>query len=71
MPENKVMTLENMRDLSIEEIVRLYNNGYKIQESSLKTLQCNCSGPIFGSFLLGLGVGGLITMFIIKSAIKQ
>lgn len=71
MLENKVVTLEDMKDMSIEEIVTLYKYGYRLGESSLKTLQYDCSAPMFGAALVGIGIGGIIVALIIKSAVKS
>lgn len=71
MSENKIMTLENMRDMPIEDIIILYKDGYRLDESLLKTLQYDCSGPMLGAALLGIGLGGLITALIIKIIISK
>ncbi len=67
----KILTLENMKYMDIDQIVDLYRQGYIPEDVSLNTLQDNCSAPMFGSFLLGMGLGGFITALIIKSVAER
>lgn len=66
----KLMTLEDMSNMPIEEIVRLYKDGYRLDESFLNTLQCDCSTPMLGAGLVGFGLGGLLVAALVKRATK-
>ncbi len=39
MIEDKILTLENMKNMNIDQIVELYKSGYRIDDPQLKTLQ--------------------------------
>ena len=64
------MTLEDMKSMSIDKIIELYKDGYRLDEPVLNTLQYECTAPLAGGFMLGLGLGGLITILIIKLSAK-
>ena len=67
-----ILTLDIMKNMSIDDIIILYKNGYRLDDSSLKTLQFyDCSGPMLGALILGLGLGGIITTIIIKSYLNR
>ena len=52
MTNSKTITLENMRDMNIDQIVELYRNGYELSDKTLNTLQDTC--PTTSLIMAGL-----------------
>jgi len=58
-----IITLEEMKYMSIEEIVILYKDGYRLEEPLLNTLQqgCNCRNTALFAGFFGFGLGILFS----------
>lgn len=75
--KDNVITLDDMRKLSIEEIITLYRNGYMLEQShTITTLQDCSSGcvPEYYTglgFLVGMAVGMVVTFLSISDNINK
>ena len=64
---NGTITVESMRNMSVDQIVELYKNGYRIETSPTTKIETATSGITVSSDILMLaGIGIMAYLFIIK-----
>ncbi len=63
-----ILTLDNMRNMSIDEIVNLYRNGYTIEENvnNLEPKIVSADVTISTGSLLLIGIGVLAYLYITR-----
>lgn len=65
LDESKIIKLESMRHMSIDQIVQLYKYGYKIEDTS-PTIETAQGGIYISTGALLLGVGIIALIYYIK-----
>lgn len=71
MLENKVMTLEDMRNMSIDEIIELYRYDYKLEETtSIESLQCPSGCYNTTNYFLSIGIG-ILTGWLLRIGYEE
>lgn len=73
LENNKIITLENMRNMHIDQIVELYKDGYRLQPDQplLVTLHPCSTISLFAVFIFGAGVGTFILSRLILSKLRE
>lgn len=66
LDESKIIKLESMRHMSIDQIVQLYKYGYKIEDTS-PTIETAQGISISTSALLLIGIGALAYLYMKKN----
>ncbi len=66
MPSNKTITLDSMRDMSIDQIVELYKNGSRIETSTTSIMTATNDITVSSSAILLIGAGVLLYLMIRK-----
>ena len=67
MATDKIIKLELMRNMSIDQIVDLYKNGYKIEHTSPTIVTTQGGISISAGSLLLIGIGILAYLYIKKN----
>lgn len=66
----KIITLDDMKNRSIENIIELYRDGYRLGNNDISTLQVTCpaecspTSDIIFSWLFGFAVGTIAGLAI-------
>src|SRR3990167_8520519 len=63
--KSKIIKLESMRHMSIDQIVQLYKYGYKIEDIS-PTIETTQGGVYISTGALWLGVGIIVLIYYLK-----
>lgn len=65
--KDKSISLENLKNMDIDQIVELYKNGYTLEDPKLTTLQTACSTvDLIRAGAIGFGIGGLFMYVLMK-----
>lgn len=68
--QDKIITLDDIKNRSIEDVTKLYKDGYRLKEENISTLQdtcpsgCSPTSEIVFSWLFGFLIGGIAGLAI-------
>lgn len=70
--DGKVLTLESMKDMSIDQIVDLYSNGYRIESlQACEDLGCVSQERLDEANKLILSLGGIMALVVVIGAFSM
>lgn len=64
-PMNKNIDIESMKNMSVDQIIELYRNGYSIEETQFPTIETAQDGIYISTGALLIGVGLLVVTYYI------